>query len=114
MPMRGIAVLLAYLVGLSALLSVGVIGVMAFHSSTKPIPPAQPVVTSSQKERLAKPAKQTTTVTQKEARPQKRKVAHVNRKRKEEMPMVSSGFDAYGYAQEPRRFYQYPNQFFGR
>ena len=73
MPMRGIAVLLAYLVGLSALLSVGVIGVMAFHSSTKPIPPAQPVVTASQKERLAKPAKQTTTVTQKEARPQKRK-----------------------------------------
>ena len=113
MPVRGIAVLLVYLLGLSALLSVGVIGVTALNSPSKSMPSAQPVATASQKERVAKPAKQTTTVTQKEAQPQKRKVAHVNRKRKEETP-ASSGFDAYGYAQQPRRFYQYPAQFFGR
>jgi|SRR5215831_1758283 len=112
MPMRGIAVLLAYLVGLSALVSVGVVGVMALHSSTKSMQSAQPVAAASQKARLAKPAKQA--VPQKETQTQKRKVAHVTRKRKEEAPMFSSGFDAYGFAPQPRRFYQYPTQFFGR
>ena len=110
--MRGIAVLLAYLVGLSAVLSVGVVGVMAINSSTKSMASTQPAPAAPQKERLAKPDKQATTVAQKEAQPQKRKVAHVNRKRKEEPLTPSSGFDAYGYAQEPRRFYQYPSPFF--
>ena len=112
--MRGIAVLLAYLVCLSALVSVGVVGVMALHSSTKSMQSAQPVAAASQKARLAKPAKQAATVPQKETQTQKRKVAHVTRKRKEEAPMFSSGFDAYGFAPQPRRFYQYPTQFFGR
>src|SRR5262245_28102830 len=106
--MRGFAVLLAYLVGLSALLSVGVLGVMALKS----MPPAQPVAAASLKERPAKPAKQAATAPQKETQPQKHKVAHVTRKRKEEAPVVSSGFDAYGFAPQPRRFYQYPTQFF--
>jgi hypothetical protein len=71
-------------------------------------------VTASQKERLAKPTKQTT-VAQKDAQPsQKRKVTHVARKRKEEAPTFSSGFNAYGYAEQPRRFYQYPSPFFSR
>ena len=108
--MRGIAVLLAYVVGLSALLSVGIITVTALHSS---IPSAQPVAVTSQKERLAKPAKQTTTIAKEEAqRPDKRKVAHVARKRKEEAPSFSSGLNAYGYAPETHRFYQYPSPFF--
>ena len=52
---------------------------------------------------------------QREAQPsQKRKVAHVVRKHKEVAPTNPSGFDAYGYAQEPRRFNQYPSFFFGR
>jgi hypothetical protein len=77
-------------------------------------PTTTPVVTASQKERLAKPTKQTT-VAQKDAQPSpKRKVQHVARKRKEEAPTFSSGFSAYGYAQEPRRFNQYPSFFFGR
>jgi esterase/lipase superfamily enzyme len=116
MLMRGIAVLLAYVVGLGAVLSVGIIGVMALHSSTKSMLSAQPVAAVSQKERIAKPAKQAATVPQKEAQPaQKRKVAQATRKRKkEEAPTFSHGFNAYGYAQEPRRFYQYPAQFFGR
>jgi hypothetical protein len=115
MLMRGIAVLLAYVVGLGAVLSVGIIGVMALHSSTKSMPSAQPVAAVSQKERIAKPAKQAATVPQKEAQPtQRRKVAQATRKRKEEAPTFSPGFNAYGYVQEPRRFYQYPAQFFGR
>ena len=109
--MRGIAVLFAYLAGLSALVSVGVVGVMALNSSTKSTPSARPVAAVSQKERLAKPAKQAATIPQKEMRPQKRKVAH---KHKEEAPISTSGFDAYGFAAQPRRFYQYPTQFFGR
>jgi hypothetical protein len=81
------------------------------------MPSAQPVAAASQKERLAKPIKQTTTVAQKEAQPQKRKTAHVTRKRKEkeEAPTIDpSGFNAYGYAPPSRRMYQYPFQFFGR
>jgi len=110
--MRGFAVLLAYLVGISAVVGIGIAGVMALSKS---MPSAQPVAAASQKERLAKPIKQTTTVAQKEAQPQKRKTAHVTRKRKEEAPtMDPSGFNAFGYAPAPRRMYQYPFQFFGR
>lgn len=112
--MRGIAVLLGYLVGLSALVSVGVIGVMALHSSTRSTPSAQPVAAASQEARLAKPVKQAAKAPQKETQPQKRKAAHVTRKRKEEAPTFSSGFDAYGFAPQPRSFYQYPTQFFSR
>jgi hypothetical protein len=113
--LRGIAVLLAYLVGLSALVSVGVVGVMALHSSTKSMPSALSVSAALQKDRLAKSAKQAATIPQKETKPpQKRKVAHATHKRKEQAPTSSSGFDAFGFAPKPRRFYQYPTQFFGR
>ena len=109
--MRGFAVLLAYVVGLSAVIGIGMMGLMALN---KPTQSAARVVATSQKERVAKPINQTT-VTQKDAQPsQKRKVAHVPRKRKEETPTFSSGFSAYGYAQEPRRFYQYPSPLFSR
>src|SRR5262245_2783394 len=113
--MRGFAVLIGYLLGVSAVFSIGIIGLMALQSLTKPMPSA-PVVAASQKERLAKPVKETT-VGQKEAQPaQKHKAAHVTRKRKEEAPTFTSGFSGYGYgyAQERRRFYQYPPMFFGR
>ena len=107
---RGFAVLLSYVVGLSAVIGIGMMGLMALN---RPTPSAAPVVAASQKERVAKPIKQTT-VAQKDAQPsQKRKVAYVARKR-EEAPTFSSGFSAYGYAQEPRRFYQYPSPFFSR
>jgi hypothetical protein len=71
-------------------------------------------VDTSQKERLAKPIKQTP-VAQKDAQPrQKHKASHVARKRNEEVPTLSSGFSAYGYAEQPRRSYQHPSFFFGR
>jgi hypothetical protein len=107
--MRGFAVLLAYFVGLSAVIGIGMMGLMALN---KPTPSAAPVAAAaSHKEHLAMPTKQTTVAAQPS---QKRKVTHVVRKRKEVAPTNPSGFDAYGYAQEPRRFNQYPSFFFGR
>jgi hypothetical protein len=87
-------------------------GLMALN---KPTPSAAPVAAAvSHKEHLATPTKQPT-VAQKDAQPsQKRKVAHVVRKRKEVAPTNPSGFDAYGYARESHRFYQYPSLFFSR
>jgi hypothetical protein len=110
--MRGFAVLLAYIVGLLTVIGGGTIGLTALN---KLMPPVAPVVSAaSHKERLATPIEQTA-VAQKDAQPsQKRKVTHVVRKRKEVAPTNPSGFDAYGYAQEPRRFNQYPSFFFGR
>jgi hypothetical protein len=109
--MRGVAALIAYLLGLGAIVSFGIAGLMALQSSTKTTPSAAPAAATSQAERLAKPIKQTT-VDKKDAQPrQKRKITH---KQKEEAPSYSSGFDAYGYAQEPRRFYKHPFRFFGR
>ena len=110
--MRGFAVLLAYVVGLSVVVGVGITGLMALQSSTNPTPSA--VVAASQKERLAKPIKQAP-VAQKDAQPrQKHKATHVVRKRNQEAPTFSSDVNAYGYAEQPRRFHQYPSFFFGR
>jgi threonine dehydrogenase-like Zn-dependent dehydrogenase len=109
--MRGFAVLLVYLGGLSAIISIGVVGLMALQSANRT--PSAPIVAAAQKERLAKPVKQTI-VDQKKARPdQKHKMAHVTPKRTHEAPTIAAG-DAYGYAQEPRRID--PNLFplFGR
>ena len=112
--MRAVAVLLAYVVGLSAVVGVGITGLMALRSSTNPTPSAASVVAASQKERLAKPIKQAP-VAQKDAQPrQKHKATHVVRKRNQEAPTFSSDVNAYGYAEQPRRFYQYPSFFFGR
>jgi hypothetical protein len=104
--MRGFAVLLAYVAGLSAVIGFGMMGLAALN---KPTPSAAPVAAGSQKERLVKPIRQTTV-----AQPSQKR-AHVARKRKkEEAPTFSSGFGAYGYAQESRRFYHYPSLFFSR
>jgi hypothetical protein len=102
--MRGVAVLIAYSLGLGAIISFGIAGLMALQSPTKPTPSA-PVATAPPTERVAKPGKQTT---QKDAqsKSEKRKTVNTTRKRREEAPTISpSGLDAYGYANEHRRFY---------
>ena len=111
--MRGVAVLIVYLLGLGAIVSFGIAGLMALQSSTKPTPSAPVAAVAPHKERAAKPVKQTT---QKDAQSnQKRKTVNATRKRIEEAPTVpSSGLDAYGSADEPRRFYLNPFRFFGR
>ncbi|MFZ0621925.1 MAG: hypothetical protein WAM76_07985 [Pseudolabrys sp.] len=99
---RGFASLLAYLVGVLAIVSIGVAGLMALQSPIERTPSAAAVAVESHAERLAAPVKQTT-VAQKKARPdQKHKMVHVTPKRTHDAPAIAAG-DAYGYAQEPRR-----------
>ena len=98
---RGFASLFAYLVGVSAIISIGVAGLMALQSPIERTPSAT-VAVESHAARLATPVKQTI-VAQKTARPdQKHKMVHVTPKRTHEAPTITAG-DAYGYAQEPRR-----------
>ena len=117
--MRGFAGLLAYLVGVSAIISIGVLGLMALQPPIERTPSAPTVAVESHKERLAKPVKQAT-VGQKKTHAnherqtvQKHQTVRVTRKQPHETPNIAAG-DAYGYAQEPRRID--PNLFplFGR
>ena len=109
--MRGAAVVIFYLLGLGAIISFGIAGLMALQPPTIPTPSA-PIAAAAHKERVAKPVKQTT---QKDAQPnQKRKTVKASRKRMEEAPTNrSSGLDAYGSADKPRHFYPNPFRFFG-
>jgi hypothetical protein len=111
--MRGVAALIFYMLGLGAVVSFGIAGLMALQSPTVPTPSAPVTATTPHKERVAKPVKE---ITQKDAQSnQKRKTVNATRKRREEAPTnSSSGLDAYGSANEPPRFYQYPFRFFGR
>lgn len=107
--MRGVAAVFAYLLGLGAIISFGIAGLMALQSSTKPTPTAPIAAVGPHQEQVAKPvkpkeqvAKPVKPTTQKDAQShQKRKTA--TRKRREEVPTTSpSGLDAYGYANESR------------
>ena len=111
--MRSFAGLLAYLVGVSAIISIAVVGLMALQSPIERTPSAPIAAAASHDERVIKPAKQPI-VGQKKARPdQKQKMVHVTPKRTHEAPTIAAG-DAYGYAQEPRRIDPNPFLFFGR
>ena len=111
--MRGFAGLLAYLVGVSAIISIGVVGLLALQSPIERTPSAL-IAVESQKERLAKPAKQPIVGQKKAHSNQKHQTVHVTPKRTHEAPTIAAG-DAYGYAEELRRRID-PNlfPFFGR
>jgi hypothetical protein len=110
---RGFAGLLAYLVGVSAMIGIGVAGLMALQSPIERTPSAPTVAVELRTERLAKPVKQTI-VAQKKPRPdQKHKMVRVTPKRTHEAPTITEG-DSYGYAQEPRRIDPNLFLFFGR
>ena len=113
--MRGFTVLVAYVAGLLAVVSIGIISLMALQSSIKPSSTVPTVATGPHKERPGKSVSQTI-VGQKGAHPSgTRKVTHVTRKRKGEAPNIaSSGLNAYGYAQESHRIHGYPFSIFGR
>jgi hypothetical protein len=112
--MRGFAGLFAYLVGVSAIISIGVVGWLALQSPIERTPRPPTVAAASQKERLAKPAKQPIVGQKKAHSNQKHQTVHVTPKRTHEAPTIAAG-DAYGYAEEPRRRID-PNlfPFFGR
>jgi len=111
--MRGASLLIAYLLALGAIISFGIAGLMALQSPAKPTPSASAAAVAPHKKRIAKPVKQTM---QKDAQSnQKRKTMNATRNRMEGAPTVpSSGLDAYGSTDEPRRFYLNPFRFFGR
>src|SRR5262249_49193846 len=101
--MRFFAGLLAYLVGISVVISIGIIGLMALRSSNKRTSPPPTVAVEAQKKSLAKPVKQPISG-EKTARPdQKKKTVRVTRKPTHQAPTIDAGRNAYGYAQEPRR-----------
>ena len=113
--MRSFAGLLAYLIGVSAIISIGVVGLMALRSPIERTPSIPIAAAASHDERVAKPAKQSI-VGQKKARPdQKHKMVHVTPKRTHEAPTIDldAGRNAYGYAQEPRRIDRNLFPFFG-
>ena len=69
--MRGVAALIFYMLGLGAVVSFGIAGLMALQSSTVPTPSAPVTAATPHKERVAKPVKE---ITQKDAQSnQKRK-----------------------------------------
>ena len=111
--MRGVSVLIFYLLGLGAIISFGIAGLMALQSPTKPTPSAPVAAVAPHKERVAKPVKQTT---QKDAQSnQKRKTVNATRKRMEEAP---TNLHRVLMPMDPQTnrasFYQYPFRFFGR
>src|SRR5262245_7379995 len=109
--MRGVSLLIAYMLALGAIISFCIAGLMALQSPAKPTPSAPAAAVAPHKERAAKPVKPTM---QKDAQ-SNRKRKTMNAKRMEGAPTVpSSGLDAYGSTDEPRRFYLNPFRFFGR
>jgi hypothetical protein len=120
--MRFFAALLGYLIGVSAAISIGIVGLMALQRANPT--PSPPTVAAAQKEHVAKPVKQTINrkaqpdqkhtvvqVTGKKARPNpKYNMVQDTHKPTHEMPTTVAGHNAYGYAEEPRRID--PNLFF--
>jgi len=111
--MRGVSLLIAYLIALGAIISFGIAGLMALQSPAKPRPAAPEAAIAPHKERAAKTIKQPM---QKNVQSnQKRKTMSATPKRMEGAPTgPSSGLDAYGSTNEPRHFYLNPFRFFGR
>ena len=84
--MRGVAVVIFYLLGLGAIISFGIAGLMALQSPTQTTQSAPVAAAAPHKERAAKPVKETT---QKNAQSnQKRKTVNTTRKRMEEARLL--------------------------
>jgi len=108
--MRGFAGLLAYLAGVSAVVGIGIVGLMALQAPTERTPSSPPVAATQS---LAKPVKQPVDDKKTAHRNQKHKKAHATRKQ-HEAPSIDAGRNAYGYAEEPRRIDPNRFLFFGR
>lgn len=108
--MRFLAGLLAYLVGMSVLVSVGIAGIMALRSSPMERAPAElSKSTASSSERPASGTKQRANAEAKPQHPRKNRIVREGHKRTN--PALNFGNGAYGYAEEPRRRID-PNPFF--
>ena len=109
--MRFFAGLLAYFVGVSALISIAVVGLMALQSRVDKTPAAPVALAASNNERLVGQAK-AALATQKKTQPDRKgKAVHTAHKRLPAPPATVGSDVTYGFAQEPRRRID-PNLFF--
>ena len=93
--MRGFASLLAYLVGISAVISAGLIGLMVLQSANEQTPSAAIfAAATSHKERLAKPVKQTIVAHKKARLNRKYKMVRGTGKPTHEAPIIFAGHEA--------------------
>ena len=119
--MRFLAGLLAYLVGISAVISLGIVGLMALQSPIEPTPSA-PIVAATQKgrpqvtvdDKKAQPDQKhkVVQVTGKKARPNpKHNIVQDTHKPTHEAPTIGAGRNAYshGIQQYPFLFFQQRN-----
>jgi|SRR5262245_17355128 len=108
--MRFFAGLLAYLVGISALISIAIVGVMTLKSPVDRTS-AAPVALAAPNERIVGQGKPVS-ATQKKTQPDRKgKAVHTAHKRLPAPPPIIGSDIAYGYAAEPRRRID-PNLFF--
>jgi hypothetical protein len=107
--MRFFAGLLAYVVAMSVLMSIGIVGFIALQSTTDRTRAAPVGSTASNSDRLVSPAKPETTVQKKTQPERKNKIARTAHKQMHSLP--TGGDDAYGYAEAPRYRID-PNMFF--
>lgn len=101
--MRGFAYLLAYVIGVSAVISLFIISLMALESSIQQTPSAPIIAVTSNKQPLDTVVKQTNVSHKQERISQKHRTARVIHKRTRDVPTAAEGHEAYGYAAEPRR-----------
>jgi hypothetical protein len=101
--MRGFAYFLAYIIGVSAVISLFMISLMALESSIQQTPSAPVIAVTSNKQPLDTVVKQTNVSHKQERTNQKHKTARVIHKRTRDVPTAAEGHEAYGYAVEPRR-----------
>ena len=108
--MRFLVGLVAYVVGMSVLVSVGIAGIMALRS-----PPTERAASEPSKSTASSSARPASTTKQRanaDAKPQQaRKNKVVREGHKRTHPAFNFGNGAYGYAEEPRRRID-PNPFF--
>ena len=109
--MRGFAYFLAYTIGVSAVITLFIISLMALESSIQQTPSA-PIIAVTSNKHLDIAVKHTDVSHKQERTKQKHETARTNHrhetarvihKRSRDVPTAVEGHEAYGYAVEPRR-----------
>jgi len=100
--MRFLFGLLAYFVGVSLVIGVGIVGLMALQSPGQRTPTTSVASTASNSERLVSPVKPALPAQKKTPPNNKDNTVHVSHKRIHPVPSTVGGGEAYGYAEEPR------------
>jgi hypothetical protein len=109
--MRGFAYFFAYTIGVSAVITLFIISLMALESSIQQTPSA-PIIAVTSNKHLDTAVKHTDVSHKQERTKQKHETARTNHrhetarvihKRSRDVPTAVEGHEAYGYAVEPRR-----------